>query len=134
MTKEELKAKIAEITKENTTEMLHAEVLNALVDMMPEGGLNVVDVTDVEFDTALDTEMLNKIRTAQVLVDRKIGDKFPLITSVDDSFAYNDEVSSVDLMFGCVYFNEGEIEFADAIILYESSSAGHPYMLKYYNA
>lgn len=46
MTKEEIKNLIAGITKENTTESLHAEVLNAIVDAMPEGGgeLTTIDI------------------------------------------------------------------------------------------
>lgn len=55
MTKAEIKALIARLTHENTTEREEAEILNAIVDAIPEGGGSVdpviIDLTDYDFDS-----------------------------------------------------------------------------------
>lgn len=63
MTKDEIKALIAGITKENTTESLHAEVLNALVDMIPQP----IEITNDMLNVPLSEEQILALQKAPYL-------------------------------------------------------------------
>lgn len=87
MTKEEIKALIATITKENTTEQVHAEVLNAIVDAMPEGGEDLVYHKENRYEDVVLTEPLKSFilnKCSAIVTQDGI---FPRMTNIDE-FCY----------------------------------------------
>lgn len=85
MTKEEIKDLIKGITKENTTDRLHAEILNAIVDNM--GGSELIKINIPNYGSA-EEDWLDITEYLKDVYDTHNPQNFALISS-GDTFYFN---------------------------------------------